>query len=158
MALPEYIKRMRKMIGSELLVLVGVVAIVTSEKGQVLLQLRGDVKKWGLPGGYVEPGEELALAVQREVKEETGLDVAPERIVGVYSGPDRISTYPNGDIVADTCIVFACREIGGVLRIDDDESLDLAWFDPTDLPSGVLNWIRQPIAHALESSTTYFFV
>ena len=54
---------------------------------RVLLQRRDDNGRWGLPGGSVEPGESVRTAVIREVHEETGLDVEPLRLIGVYSDP-----------------------------------------------------------------------
>lgn len=156
MPIPEYVRKMRARIGHDLLVMVGAAAVIFNDAGEVLLQLRRDNKRWGLPGGAVDPGEDPAAAVIREVMEETGLHVVPERIVGVYGGPELIFRYPNGDEIALTSITFECRVTGGALRVDDDESLDLRWFAPDALPDSVLPMHRERITHALTHATPYF--
>jgi 8-oxo-dGTP pyrophosphatase MutT (NUDIX family) len=83
----------------------------------------------------MEPGEEPAESLVREVREETALEVVPERIVGVYSGPDFHVRYGNGDEAMIVSITFACRSLGGEPRINDDESLELRYFAPDALPA-----------------------
>jgi ADP-ribose pyrophosphatase YjhB (NUDIX family) len=133
-----------------------VAAIIVNGADEVLLQRRGDSGHWSLPGGAVEPGEEPAQAVVREVFEETGLHVRPERIVGVYGGPTNRITYPNGDQVAIISTTFRCRVIGGSLQIDGDESLELRYFDWRSLPETLLpnHFIR--IEHAMTRAEPYF--
>ena len=70
----------------------------------------------------------------REVREETALEVIPERIVGVYSGPDFRVRYDNGDEAVIVSITFACRPGTGEPRVNDDESLELRYFAPDALP------------------------
>ncbi len=97
MAVSGYIHHLRAKIGPDLLLMPGVAAVIIDPASRVLLQRRSDDGKWGLPGGGIEPGEEPADALVREIREETALDIVPERIVGVYSGPDFRIRYPNGD-------------------------------------------------------------
>lgn len=66
--------------------MLGVNVAIVSE-GRVLLTRREDFDVWCLPGGQVDAGESLAEAARREVREETGLEVRIERLVGMYSGP-----------------------------------------------------------------------
>jgi hypothetical protein len=61
--------------------------------------------------------------------------VVPERIVGVYSGPDFHVRYGNGDEAMIVSITFACRSLGGEPRVNDDESLELRYFAPDALPA-----------------------
>jgi len=61
------------------------------------------------------------------VREETGLTVAPTRVVGVYSSPDFDVVYPNGDQVQQVTVCFECSVTGGRWTVDDDETLELAW-------------------------------
>jgi 8-oxo-dGTP diphosphatase len=87
MAIPPYISDLRAQIGHALLLLPAAAAIIQDDEGRVLLIRRGDGRGWSLPGGMMEPGERIAEAVVREVWEETGLEVEPVRLVGVYSDP-----------------------------------------------------------------------
>ena len=134
MGASNYILSLRAKIGQELIFIPSAAAVVINEMGEVLLQRRSDDGTWCLPGGSIDPGEEPADAVIREVQEETGLEVIPERIVGVYGGPDFRNRYPNGDEVMFISITFACKPVGGEARINDDESLEVRFFKPHALP------------------------
>ena len=62
----------------------GAFAVIFDDNGRVLLSHRRDYDLWNLPGGRVEIGELPTESVIRETKEETGLDVAIEKLIGVY--------------------------------------------------------------------------
>ena len=127
----------------------GVSAIIITPEG-LLLQRRADNQLWGLPGGGVEPGESLSAAVVREVHEETGLEVAPGRLVGVYSSPEhhQIVTYPDGNVIHYVSSCFECRVVGGRLTCGV-ESIELAWFDPERLPQDLMPMHRLRVFDAL---------
>ena len=90
-------------------------------------------------GGGVEPGESVRQAVVREVREETGLDVEPLRLIGVYSDPahHQIVTYPDGNVIHYVSSVFECAVRGGTLTCCP-ETLELGWFDPEALPEDIM--------------------
>lgn len=134
MGMSDYVKGLRAKIGTDLIFGTGVAAIVINDRNEILLQLRSDTKTWGLPGGAMDPGEEPAAAVVREVLEETNVHVVPERIVGVYAGPEFIFAYPNGDKVAVVSITFACKPVGGEARVNDDECLEVKFIPLNALP------------------------
>jgi 8-oxo-dGTP pyrophosphatase MutT (NUDIX family) len=134
-AISPYQRDLRAKIGHTLLLQPGVAAVIVNPAGQVLLQRRSDDGEWGLPGGALEPGEEPAEALVREIREETALEVVPERIVGVYAGADFFVRYPNGDEAAILSITFACRPVAGEPRVNDDESLEVRYFAPDALPA-----------------------
>jgi ADP-ribose pyrophosphatase YjhB (NUDIX family) len=115
------------------------VAAVIFDDGRVLLQRRDDTRRWGLPGGGVEPGESVRQAVIREVHEETGLDVEPVRLIGVYSDPayHQVMTYPDGNVIHYVSTVFECVVRGGALACGA-ESLELGWFHPDALPEDLM--------------------
>jgi 8-oxo-dGTP pyrophosphatase MutT (NUDIX family) len=115
------------------------VAAVIFEDGRVLLQRRDDTRRWGLPGGSIEPGESVRTAIIREVREETGLDVEPVRLIGVYSDPlyHQVMTYPDGNVIHYVSTVLECVVRGGMLACGD-ESLALDWFDPDALPDDLM--------------------
>ena len=106
--------------------------------GRILFQRRSDDRRWSLPAGAIDPGEEPARAVVREVWEETGLRVVPERLLGVLGGLSFRHTYPNGDQVEATTLVFECRAVGGSLAPRDGESLEVRYFAEGEMPALVL--------------------
>ena len=112
--------------------LVGVGGVVI-RRNQVLLirRARQPLKgEWSIPGGLVELGEDLAAAVRRELKEETGLDVEPRGIIAVF---DRI--FREGRRVKYHYVIvdYVCRLQGGRLRPASDV-LDARWVRREDLP------------------------
>jgi 8-oxo-dGTP diphosphatase len=94
-------------------------ALVYDPDGRILLVQRANDPGrglWSLPGGRVEPGEDDAAALVREMAEETGLVVEPGALVGrVYRGVYEIADY-------------RCTVVGGELRAGDD-ALDARWCD-----------------------------
>lgn len=134
MGISSYVEELRASVGSRLLLLPGVAAVVRNPDGHVLMIRRSDDGRWGLPAGAVDPGESPADAVVREVREETGLEVRPERLLGVFGGADFRHTYPNGDKAEYTVLVFECDVIGGRLRSADGEAEGFKYFAPDTMP------------------------
>lgn len=113
-------------------------AVIFDTRGRLLLQQRSDGGQWGLPGGSVEIGESLRDAIVREVREETGLTVAPRRLVGLYSSPAfQVVRYPDGNAWHYISVCFECRVRSGRLTTCD-ETLALAWVAPRRLPRTLL--------------------
>ena len=154
MGVPDYILRMRKHVGHDLLWLPSVSAVVRNDAGELLLGQRADDGRWSVVSGFVEPGEQPATAVVREVLEETGLEVEPLRLSSAVSHPH---TYPNGDHCEYLNLGFHCRLLGGEVRVNDDESLDVRWFPPGQLPD-LDEQARLVIRHALGAETSAFFL
>lgn len=132
MAVPEHVLRLREKVGTDLLFLPAVCGIVVDDAGRVLLNRRTDTGRWALLGGILDPGEDVAAGVVREVLEETGVHVRPDRIVGVWTVPPL--EYPNGDRASYVVTAFRCTPLTGEARVNDDESLEVAWFAQEALP------------------------
>lgn len=103
------------------------VNVAVIHEGKVLLTRREDFEVWCLPSGGVEEGESLAEAALRETKEETGVDVELTRLVGVYS---RLGGMP--DVHA---ILFAGKPIGGELKPQPGETIEVKYFAFDELPN-----------------------
>lgn len=121
-------------------VLAVIVAVI--DNGKVLLTKREDFEVWCLPGGSVEEGESVAEAGVREAKEETGLDVELTGLVGVYS---RVGGMWN-DVHA---ILFRAKPIGGELRLQAGETIEVAYFPFDDLPEEILFGHKKRIMDAI---------
>jgi len=129
----DYLSRLRQRVAHDLVLVPGVAGLVLDDQGRLLIQQRSDTGTWGLPGGMVDPGEPPARAVVREVYEETGLVVRPERLAGVI-GPQHI-VYPNSDVVEVTSTAFVCSVLGGRLEALDGESIALRFVPLGDVPA-----------------------
>ncbi len=114
------------------------VSALIFDGGRILLALRRDIDWWNLPGGGMEQGETVEEAVLREVREETGLQVAVERLVGVYSKPQK----------QEVVLTFRCRIEGGEPTATE-ESRECRFFVPSTLPRNILPKHRQRIEDAL---------
>jgi hydroxymethylpyrimidine/phosphomethylpyrimidine kinase len=125
---------------AELVIRPGVAAVVRDPDDSVLLHRRRVGGGWAPPSGTVEPGETIVGALGRELREETGLEVAIERLVGVYSDPGyQLVRYPDGRRVHFVTCVFACRALGGKL-VGSEEGLEWGWFPPGQLPDDLLDY------------------
>jgi 8-oxo-dGTP diphosphatase len=105
---------------------VAVGTIISRPDGRIVLVRRAiepGYGKWVFPGGYVDRGEEVRLAAIREAREEAGLDVRIDHLVGIYSYPGR----------TPIIIVYAATMTGGELAVDD-EGLEAQWFEPHAIP------------------------
>ncbi|HEY7173574.1 MAG TPA: NUDIX domain-containing protein [Micromonosporaceae bacterium] len=145
MPVPAYITEMRARIGHDLLFLTGASGVVFDDDGSLLLVRRKDNGAWSLPSGMVEAREQPADAALREIYEETGVEARIERLAGIATHP---VTYPNGDRCEYLGVWFRCRATGGTARVNDDESVDVAWFPMDSLPE-LSGFVRLRIETAL---------
>ena len=126
-------------------------AVVVDPDGRILLHRRTDNQLWSIPGGGMEIGETIAATAVREVEEETGLKVEPERLVGIYTNPRHVTAYPDGEVRQQFSICIACRIIGGQLLDHTDESLEVGFFTPEQIETMPMHpSICLCIAHSLE--------
>ncbi|GLJ59920.1 NUDIX hydrolase [Microbacterium barkeri] len=147
MPMSDYVASIRSRIGTDLLLLPGVTAVIRDDDRFLLARHRHS-GLWSLIGGGVEPGEEPAAALLREVLEETGARVRVRGIVGVYGGEPMMVTYPNGDQVGYVTTAFDC-ELLSAATPDLEELLELGWFPRDAIPSlPRRDWIDRVIADA----------
>ncbi|SFD95431.1 ADP-ribose pyrophosphatase YjhB, NUDIX family [Actinopolyspora alba] len=129
---------------------VAVTVVVRDESGRVLLIERTDNDLWALPGGAQDIGETTRQAALREVAEETGLTVEITDIVGIYSDPQHVIAYDDGEVRQEFSIVFTARPVEGRLR-PSSESRRVHWIQPEELDSLTMHpTMRMRIEHALQ--------
>jgi len=102
-------------------------AVFDKSKQKILLIRREDNTGWAVPGGYMESGESVTEGCEREVFEETGLHVKVQRLIGVYSNPNMLVEYPDGNRWQIVILYFLAETIGGELQAGDD-ALDAGYF------------------------------
>jgi ADP-ribose pyrophosphatase YjhB (NUDIX family) len=95
-------------------------AVVFDADGRVLLHRRADNRLWSLPGGAMEIGETVKQCVMREVLEETGLEIRTTGLVGIYSDPDHVIEYEDGEVRQQFSICFRAVPVSGELRSSSD--------------------------------------
>jgi ADP-ribose pyrophosphatase YjhB (NUDIX family) len=100
--------------------MLGCSATLFDASHRLLLTRRTDNNQWCLPGGKLEAGESVSEACRREVREETGLEVVPTQLIGIYSNPDRLFVYPNGNRFHIVSMNFLCEVRAGVAGVSDE--------------------------------------
>lgn len=135
MGTPEFITALRKKIGHDELWLSGITAVVTRRAAvgtEILLVRRADNDEWTNVSGIIEPGEQPAVAAEREVLEEAGTVVVAERLAWVHSHPP--IQWANGDRGRFLDLVFQCRYVSGDATPADGENTDARWFSLRGMP------------------------
>lgn len=139
-------------------IVVAVTAFVQDDAGRLLLIRRTDNDLYAIPGGALELGETLTQTVQREVMEETGVAVNVTGLIGVYSDPEHVIEFTDGEVRQEFSICFRADPTGGDLRTSD-ESKEVLWVAPADL--GALNIhpsIRLRIRNGLEARAEPYYL
>lgn len=141
----NYIAEMRKDVGHAPLMVISCGIIIENSKGEILLQKRRDNGLWALIGGSMEIGEKFIETIKREAFEEAGIKINELSLFGIYSGEDRIITYPNGDICCGTGIIFKTTAYSGEIQNNTEEALEHRFFDKTNLPDNINNYDKRII-------------
>ena len=113
---------------------IGVGAIII-EGARVVLVKRAHPPiqgQWSIPGGVLEVGELVREAAIREAREETGLNVEPGELLGVY---DRVLRDAENRVQYHYVLIdFLCRPVGGELQAGSDAA-EVRWFTREELPA-----------------------
>lgn len=134
MSTPRHILKLREHVGHDLLLCPVVAAVIPDGHGRILFQEKSSGEGWGLPAGFMEPGETPEEALLREVAEETGLVVRVRRLLGALGGRDYRYVYPNGDAVEYTLLLYLCQAVGETHAPLDPETKALQYFSQNDMP------------------------
>jgi len=116
---------------------VAIGAVVGNDEGKILLIQRADSGVWLYPTGWADVGYSASEVAVKEVKEETGIEIEPERLIaildGIRLGFTRVPLYS---------LVFQCRVVGGELAGHPLEVTDVGWFGEDELPQPLAGWQR----------------
>jgi ADP-ribose pyrophosphatase YjhB (NUDIX family) len=131
----SYMGKLRKVVGTQKLIVNTVRAILLDDEGRALfIKRRGD-NKWGMPAGVMELDESVFDAMKREVKEETELDVLQATLIAIYSSPTTqtfTDRWGNEHHVIE--YLFRVDEWAGTLVKETDESVDAEFYSLDNLP------------------------
>jgi ADP-ribose pyrophosphatase YjhB (NUDIX family) len=134
-------------------IVVAVTVFVQDDQGRVLLIQRTDNGLWALPGGAQDFGEYIAETAVRETREETGVEVKVTGVVGIYTNPNHVVEYSDGEVRQQFSICFRARFTGG-RPTTSDESSAVCWVQRAEL--GGLSMhpsMRLRIDHGFEGRT-----
>lgn len=128
---------------------------VRDHRRRLLLIHKIDNNYWALPGGAMNLGESIAQSAVREVREETGLIVELTGLVGIYSDPQHVMAYDDGEVRQEFSVCFHARPLGGELREDGSETKAVRWVEPDAIPKLKIHpSMRRRIDDALAARST----
>ena len=114
-------------------VILGCSAVIFDEsRKKILLTRRTDNGRWCLPGGRMDPGESVTETCIREALEETGLQVEVKRLIGVYSSPDYLLEYADGERCHVVALNFEVEVVGGTLGLSN-ETTEYGYFSQDEV-------------------------
>jgi 8-oxo-dGTP pyrophosphatase MutT (NUDIX family) len=120
-------------VGKQGHIVLGCSAVIFDQsRAKILLTRRTDNGRWCLPGGRMDPGESATETCIREALEETGLQVKVKRLIGVYSSPDYLLEYADGEKCHVVALNFEVEVIGGTLGISN-ETTEYGYFSQNEI-------------------------
>ena len=145
----DYWQKLRQVLGHDTIILPAAAgAIIKDDK--ILLLRHGQLKKWHIPGGLQEVGETIQATVQREIKEELGLDLEVGDLISVYSGARWLTEYPNGDKVQQLMFFFQMHGKIGDLRLQEEEVTDYQFVRLDEIPEDTMPCCKQKVLDLIE--------
>ncbi len=138
-------------------IVIAVSTFVLDERERLLMIRRTDNGLYALPGGRHELGETMTEAAVRETREETGVTVEVTGLIGIYSNPEHVMAYSDGEVRQEFSICFRAHPLGGELRTSD-ESSEVLWVDRADLKGiAVHPSIRMRIDHGFSDRVQPYY-
>lgn len=146
MPISEYIAGLRALVGTKLILVPGVTAVVLDDAGRILMGRHADTDRWSTIGGAIELDEAPVDAVYREVREELGVEVAEAELLGAYGGPRHRAIYPNGDRAAFVTVAYLVTLASHDFTFPDGEILESRWVALDELDElSLYDWIADLI-------------
>ena len=129
----DFIKKVRKVIGHEPMLLPHAVVILFNEQNEILIEVRADDGYLDFPGGTVDMNEEVIMTAKRELFEETGLIADELEPFNIYSGEITRYQYTSGDITYGVDVVYICKKYHGELKPQQEEVKELRFMKLSDI-------------------------
>lgn len=132
----DYIPYLRKKVGHDEILSVGLSCLIVNENEEILLERRTDNGLYCIPGGGIDLYETVEEGLRREVKEETGLVLGEIKLFAIRSGEKNIFRYPNGDVTHYVDLYFLSHIDSHLqaIKTEDGESSELFFCPLTQLP------------------------
>ena len=138
-------------------IVVAASAFVQDEAGRVLLIQRSDNGLWAIPGGSQDVGESIVGTAIREVREETGMSIEVTGLIGIYSDPEHVIAYDDGEVRQEFSVCFRGRPMAGELATST-ESKRAEWIEPEQLGRlDIHPSVRLRIEHGLARADQPYF-
>ena len=138
-------------------IVVAVTAFIQDPAGRLLMIRRTDNDLYAIPGGAQEVGETISQTVVREVREETGISVDVTGLIGVYSDPEHVIAFSDGEVRQEFSLCFRARAVGGEVRTST-ESKEVLWVEPAKLEGlNIHPSIRLRIRHGFDQGAEPFY-
>ena len=148
-----YVEELRALVGHRRLILAGASCVVRRADGALLVQQRVyPTGRWCFPGGLMELGESVEETARREVFEETAITVGRLKLIGVYSGADHLCRAANGDEWYVVNTAFAALDWTGEPKVNDVESVRLAWIMPENMPETLVRSHKEILRDYLKTA------
>lgn len=137
-------------------IVVAASAFVTDDEERLLMIRRTDSGLFALPGGRHELGETMTETAIRETLEETGVTIRIVGLIGIYSNPEHLVEFSDGEVRQEFSICFRGRAIGGAPR-SSNESTDVDWIERERIPDlNIHPSIRLRIEHGYAAGEPYY--
>ncbi len=138
-------------------IVVAASAFVRDDSGRVLMIQRSDNGLWAIPGGAQDVGESIVGTATRETREETGLTIDVVGLVGIYSDPEHVIAYDDGEVRQEFSVCFRAQPASGTVHTSN-ESKRVEWIEPEHLAQlDIHPSVRLRIDHGLTSSGQPYF-
>jgi len=129
--------------------------LVTDDAGAILLLQRTDTGLWTIPTGGLKKGETISQCAIRECEEETGLTVEITGLVGVFSTPDHVIAYGNGEVRQPVNVCLHAAVTGGIAT-PTDEASEIRWVRPDEISTYDIHpAILRRIRHGIDSAAPH---
>ena len=110
----------------------GVASIIFDPEDRILIFKRTRGPYWCIPGGRQDVGESAQECSVRETLEETGLTTKIVRLIGLYTNPNSICAYPDGNVHQSYIALFECKIVSGELT-SSEESHQFHWMNQSEM-------------------------